>query len=220
MPTWRVDKTRPIGKHTLGNVMTKLSEMCNFDEPDDGGKQTNAAGRHLCITRCASEGVAQREINMHVRNSTAGISMQYQEVTLQTETMRLKALMPDEKKVNEIILERQLKYGNLPPPKAMSFPNVSNVSVPISTKSNKRTQTQKKRVPFAREPLKQLAQNENEMYVNSNGRQGVFRSVNSNAPRQGVNSIHRQNNNQLNCNSDRNKNKYEFATQKTRKYGD
>jgi hypothetical protein len=52
MPTWRVDKTRPIGKHTLGNVMMKLSEMCAFDEPDGGGKQTNAAGRHLCITRC------------------------------------------------------------------------------------------------------------------------------------------------------------------------
>jgi hypothetical protein len=141
-------------------------------------------------------------------------------VTLQTETMRLKALMPDEKKVNEIILKRQLKYGNLPPPKAMSFPDVSNVSVPISTTSNKRTQTQKKRVPFVREPLKQLTQNGNEMYVNSNGRQGVFGSVNSKAPRQGFNSIHRQNNNQLNCNSDRNKNNYDFATQKTRKYGD
>jgi hypothetical protein len=100
MPTWRVDKKRPVGKHTLGNVMTKLSEMCDFDEPDGGGKQTKAAGRHLCITRCASEGVIQREINMHVRHSTAGISMQYQEVTLQTETMRLKALMPNTKKVN------------------------------------------------------------------------------------------------------------------------
>jgi hypothetical protein len=44
------------------------------------------------------------------------------------------------------------------------------------------------------------------MYVNSNGRQGVFGSVNSKAPRQGFNSIHRQNNNKLNFNSDRNKN--------------
>jgi hypothetical protein len=30
MPTWRVDKTRPIGKHNVGTVMMKLSEICDF----------------------------------------------------------------------------------------------------------------------------------------------------------------------------------------------
>jgi hypothetical protein len=54
---------------------------------------------------------------MHVHHSTARISMQYQEVTLQTEMMRRKGLMPDAKKVNEIIHKRQVKYGNLPPRK-------------------------------------------------------------------------------------------------------
>jgi hypothetical protein len=106
-----------------------------------GGEQTNAAGKHLCITRCASEGVAKREINMHVRHSMAGISMQYQEVTLQTETMRLRVIMPDTKKVNEIIHKRQLKYGNLLPPKEMSLPDVSNVSAPLSATSYNRSQT-------------------------------------------------------------------------------
>jgi hypothetical protein len=58
------------------------------------------------------------------------------------------------------------------------------------------------------------------MYVNSNGCQGVFGYVDSNAPRQGFNSIHRQNNNPLNCNNATNKNQYDFAAQHTRQYGD
>jgi hypothetical protein len=138
--------------------------------------------------------------------------------------MRLKAIMPYARKVNKSIHKMQLKYGNLSPPEAMSLPYVSNFLVHISATSHNRsqtqTQTQKKYVPFAREPLKKLNQNGNEMYVNSNGCQGVFGSVDSNAPRQGFNSIHRQKNNQLNFNNDRNKNQYGFAAQKTQQYGD
>jgi hypothetical protein len=84
MPPWRIEKTKPIGHNTLSSVMTILSEICEFDEPLGGGRQTNAAGRHLCVTRMASEGVAQREINMHVRHSTRETTMKYQEINAHT----------------------------------------------------------------------------------------------------------------------------------------
>jgi hypothetical protein len=54
----------------------------------------------------ASEGVAQREINMYVRHSTRETTMQYQEINAHTENMQHKALMPDRKKVEQFMRER------------------------------------------------------------------------------------------------------------------
>jgi hypothetical protein len=65
----------------------------------------------------ASEGVAQRETNMHIRHSTRNTPMQYQEINAHTENMWHKAFMPDRKKVEQFIRERQKRLMKKAPPK-------------------------------------------------------------------------------------------------------
>jgi hypothetical protein len=84
-----------------------------------------------------SEGVAQREINMHVRHSTRETTMQYQEINAHTENMRHKALMPDRKKVEQFIRERHERVMKKAPAKAIVFvpDTFSNVTVPLEMTS-------------------------------------------------------------------------------------
>jgi tRNA pseudouridine-54 N-methylase len=161
MPPWRIDKTKPIGHNTLSNVMTNLSEICEFDEPLGGGRQTNAAGRHLCVTRMASEGVAQRETNMHVRHSTRETTMQYQEINVHTENMRHEALMPDRKKVEQFIRERHERVMKKALAKAIVsvLDTLSNVTVPLEMTSFNRPAKRLQQQSLRREPLIVLTQN-------------------------------------------------------------
>jgi hypothetical protein len=48
MPPWRIDKTKPIGHNTLSNVMTNLSEICEFDEPLGGLSNKRGRKAPLC----------------------------------------------------------------------------------------------------------------------------------------------------------------------------
>jgi hypothetical protein len=109
----------------------------------------------------ASEGVAQREINMHVRHSTRETTMHYQEINAHTENMRHKALMPDRKKVEQFIGERQERLMKKASPKPIVFvPDIlSNVTVPLEMTSFDRPAKRLQQQSPRREPLILLTQN-------------------------------------------------------------
>jgi hypothetical protein len=109
----------------------------------------------------ASEGGAQREINMHVCHSTREMTIQYQEINAHTENMRHKALMPDRKKVEQFIRERHERVLKKAPAKAIFFvpDTLSNVTVPLEMTSFDRPAKRLQQQSLRREPLILLTQN-------------------------------------------------------------